>query len=192
MYAFLFVLVPLAIVVAWALAQDRKRRHRRHAPGADMQSRIRAARESAKDRAAKWMLRATQDEQGGLRDAFADAWWNGTSLVPEGGLASQLCQAAGGAGRSVVISRIWIVALGVVALAASCGCGGGPEAEGPAATPPPVTAGSADTVCTPSACISLSRLVHSIDSQLKGNVVGYVRGGRPRRGHRRAPRAAGS
>ena len=57
MYAFLFVLVPLAIVVAWALAHDRKRRHRRHARGADMQSRVRAARESAKDRAAKWMLR---------------------------------------------------------------------------------------------------------------------------------------
>ena len=57
MYAFLFVLVPLAIVVAWALAQDRKRRHRRHARGADVRSRVRAARESAKDRAAKWMLR---------------------------------------------------------------------------------------------------------------------------------------
>lgn len=57
MYAFLFVLVPLAIVVTWALAHDRKRRHRRHAHGADMQSRVRAARESAKDRAAKWMLR---------------------------------------------------------------------------------------------------------------------------------------
>ena len=27
MYAFLFVLVPLATVVAWALARDRKRRH---------------------------------------------------------------------------------------------------------------------------------------------------------------------
>ena len=54
MYAFLFVLVPLAIVVAWALAHDRKRRHRA-ADGADMQSRIRAARESAKERAAKWM-----------------------------------------------------------------------------------------------------------------------------------------
>ena len=57
MYAFLFVLVPLAIVIAWALAHDRKRRHRRHPRGADMQSRIRAARESAKDRAATWMLR---------------------------------------------------------------------------------------------------------------------------------------
>lgn len=30
MYAFLFVLVPLAVVVAWALAQDRKRRVWRH------------------------------------------------------------------------------------------------------------------------------------------------------------------
>ena len=56
MYAFLFVLVPLATVVAWALARDRKRRH---AHGADMQSRTRAARESAKERAAKWMLRAS-------------------------------------------------------------------------------------------------------------------------------------
>ena len=54
MYAFLFVLVPLAVVIAWALAQDRKRR-RHHAHGADMQSRFRAARESAKDRAARWM-----------------------------------------------------------------------------------------------------------------------------------------
>jgi CubicO group peptidase (beta-lactamase class C family) len=73
-----------------------------------------------------------------------------------------------------VVSRIWVVALGVVALAASCvsGCGGGPGAGGPAATPPP--AGSAGRVCTPSACISLSRLARSIDSQLKGNVVGYV------------------
>ena len=53
MYAFLFVLVPLATVVAWALARDRKRRH---AHGADMQSRTRAARESAKERAAKWMF----------------------------------------------------------------------------------------------------------------------------------------
>jgi CubicO group peptidase (beta-lactamase class C family) len=75
-----------------------------------------------------------------------------------------------------VVSRIWVVALGVVALAASgiSGCGGGPDAGGPAATPPPVPAGSADRVCTPSACIPLSRLASSIDSQLKGNVVGYV------------------
>ena len=55
MYAFLFALVPLAIVIAWALAHDMKRRHRRNAGGADMQSRFRAARESAKDRAARWM-----------------------------------------------------------------------------------------------------------------------------------------
>jgi hypothetical protein len=41
MYAFLFVLVPLAIVAAWALAHDRKRRcatcpagHRPTRPGA--------------------------------------------------------------------------------------------------------------------------------------------------------------
>jgi hypothetical protein len=33
MYAFLFVLVPLATVAAWALAHDRKRRHWRHARG---------------------------------------------------------------------------------------------------------------------------------------------------------------
>jgi hypothetical protein len=37
-----------------------------------------------------------------------------------------------------------------------------------------VPAGSADRVCIPGACISLSRLAHSIDTQLKGNVVGYV------------------
>ena len=73
-----------------------------------------------------------------------------------------------------MVSRIWVVALGVVVLAASCvcGCGGGPNAGGPAATPPP--AGSAGRVCTPSACISLSRLARSIDTQLRGNVVGYV------------------
>jgi hypothetical protein len=57
MHAFLFVLVPLAIVIAWALAHDRKRRHRCYADGADMQLRLRAARESAKERAARWMLR---------------------------------------------------------------------------------------------------------------------------------------
>jgi CubicO group peptidase (beta-lactamase class C family) len=75
-----------------------------------------------------------------------------------------------------VVSRIWVVGLGVVALAASCtsGSSGGPNAGGPAATPPPVSAGSADRVCTPHACISLSRLASSIDTQLKGNVVGYV------------------
>jgi hypothetical protein len=82
----------------------------------------------------------------------------------------------GGAGRSAVVSRIWVVALGVVALAASCtsGSSAGPNAGGPAATRPPVSAGSAGRPCTPRACISLSRLAHSIDSQLKGNVVGYV------------------
>ena len=74
-----------------------------------------------------------------------------------------------------MVSRIWVVALGVVALAASCvsGCGVGPGAGGPAATRP-VPAGSAGRVCASSACISLSRLAHSIDSQLRGNVVGYV------------------
>ena len=92
-----------------------------------------------------------------------------------GGLASYLRQAAGGGGRSAVVSRFWVVALGVVALAASCtaGCGAGPNAGGPAATPP-VPAGSADRVCTPRGCVSLSRLADSIDTQLKGNVVGYV------------------
>ncbi len=74
-----------------------------------------------------------------------------------------------------MVSRIWVVALGVVALAASCvsGCGVGPGAGGPAATRP-VPAGSAGRVCASSACISLSRLAHSIDSRLRGNVVGYV------------------
>jgi len=74
-----------------------------------------------------------------------------------------------------VVSRIWIVALGVVALAASCTSGpsAGPNAGRPA-NPPPVPAGSADSVCTPHACISLSRLASSIDTQLEGKVVGYV------------------
>jgi CubicO group peptidase (beta-lactamase class C family) len=39
---------------------------------------------------------------------------------------------------------------------------------------PPVAAGSADRACTPHACVSLSRLASSIDTQLKGKVVGYV------------------
>ena len=93
-----------------------------------------------------------------------------------GGLASYLRQVAGGAGRSAVVSRIWVVALAVVALAASCtaGCGAAPNAGGPAATPPPVPASSAGRVCTPRGCVSLSRLASSIDTQLKGNAVGYV------------------
>ena len=75
-----------------------------------------------------------------------------------------------------MVSRIWVVALGAVALAASCtaGPGAGPAAGGPAATSPPVPAGSADRVCTANACISLSRLASSIDTQLKGSVVGYL------------------
>jgi CubicO group peptidase (beta-lactamase class C family) len=75
-----------------------------------------------------------------------------------------------------VISRIWVAALGAAALAASCisGCSGGPDAAGPAATRPLTPAGSADRVCTASACISLSRLARSIDSQLQGKAVGYV------------------
>jgi CubicO group peptidase (beta-lactamase class C family) len=72
-----------------------------------------------------------------------------------------------------VASRIGVIALGAMALAASClsGCSGGPTA-GPAATP--TLAGSAGGACTAHACISLSRLAHSIDSQLRGHVVGYV------------------
>lgn len=67
-----------------------------------------------------------------------------------------------------MVSRIWVAALGAVVLAASCicGCGGGLGAGG--------AAGSADRVCTPRACISLSRLTRSIDTQLKGTVAGYV------------------
>ena len=73
-------------------------------------------------------------------------------------------------------SRIWVAALGAVALTASCtsSSGAGPNAGSPTATPPPAPAGSADRVCTARACISLSRLASSIDTQLKGNVVGYV------------------
>ena len=71
-----------------------------------------------------------------------------------------------------MVSRIWVVALGVVALAASCTSGSG--AGGPAAASPPASAGSAGRACTPHACISLSRLASSIDSQLRGKVVGYV------------------
>jgi len=72
-----------------------------------------------------------------------------------------------------VASRIGVVALGAMALAASClsGCGGGPAA-GPAATPAP--AGSAGRACGPRACISAGRLARSIDRQLRGKVVGYV------------------
>ena len=62
-------------------------------------------------------------------------------------------------------SRIWGVALGVIALAAPClfGCGSGPS-----------KVNSADRVCTASACVSLSRLARSIDTQLRGTAVGYV------------------
>ena len=68
MYVFLFFLAPLAIVIAWALARDRRRR--RYIRGADIHSGV----ESAKDQATRWTLRITQDEQGGLTEAFADAW----------------------------------------------------------------------------------------------------------------------
>jgi CubicO group peptidase (beta-lactamase class C family) len=37
-----------------------------------------------------------------------------------------------------------------------------------------MSTGSADRVCTPSACISLGRLAGSVATRLKGNVVGYV------------------
>ena len=69
-----------------------------------------------------------------------------------------------------MVRRIRVVVLGVAALAAACvsGCSAGPHA---AATQPP---GSADRVCDRSACVSLSQLAHSINTQLKGKVRGYV------------------
>jgi CubicO group peptidase (beta-lactamase class C family) len=72
-----------------------------------------------------------------------------------------------------MVSRIWVVALGVAVLvsACTCGCGTGPNAGGLAVTQPP---GSANRVCVRSTCISLNRLAHSINTQLKGKVVGYV------------------
>ena len=76
----------------------------------------------------------------------------------------------------MVASRIWVAALGAVALAASClsGCSAAPGAGGAAAASPSAPAGSAGRACAPRGCISVSRLAHSIDSQLSGNVVGYV------------------
>jgi CubicO group peptidase (beta-lactamase class C family) len=75
-----------------------------------------------------------------------------------------------------VVSRIWVAALGVVALAASCtsGSGAGPGAGGLATARRPMPAGSEDLVCTARACISLSRLAGSVNAQFKGNVAGYV------------------
>jgi CubicO group peptidase (beta-lactamase class C family) len=69
-------------------------------------------------------------------------------------------------------SRIWVAALGVMTLAASCtsGSAAGPGAGSSAASP----AGSAGRVCAARACVSVSRLAGSIAAQLKGNVVGYV------------------
>ena len=69
--------------------------------------------------------------------------------------------------------RIWVGVLGVVALASACvsGCSGGPYAGAQAAARSP---GSADRVCTASACVSLSRLAHGITAQLQGKVAGYV------------------
>jgi CubicO group peptidase (beta-lactamase class C family) len=88
--------------------------------------------------------------------------------------AAQLQFAPDGCGgRFAVVSRIWVVALEVALLVAACvsGCTARPHAGGLAATQSP---GSADRVCVPGECVSLSRLAHSIDTQLKGNVVGYV------------------
>ena len=121
--------------------------------------------------------RARQAPAGSLDETHsAGSGGTGRPGRRSGGLASYLCQAVVGAGRSPVVSRIWVVALGVVALAAACtaGCGAAPNAGGPAVTPPPVPAGSADRVCTSSGCVSLSRLASTIDTQLKGNAVGYV------------------
>jgi CubicO group peptidase (beta-lactamase class C family) len=76
----------------------------------------------------------------------------------------------------VVVSRIWVVALGAAALAASCTSGSStaPDAGGRAATSPLVPAGSAGRVCTAHACVSAGRLATSIAAQLKGSAVGYV------------------
>src|SRR5580700_5990598 len=70
--------------------------------------------------------------------------------LPSSQFGGHLCEAVVGAGRSAV-SRIWVVALGVVALVASCtsGSSAGPGAGAPAATRPPVPTGSAGRVCTP-------------------------------------------
>jgi CubicO group peptidase (beta-lactamase class C family) len=91
-------------------------------------------------------------------------------------LAAYFCQALVGAGRFVVISRFWVVALGLLAVVASCtsGSGAGSKAGGPAAIQPPMSTSSADRVCTPGACISLGRLAGSVATRLEGNVVGYV------------------
>ncbi len=91
-------------------------------------------------------------------------------------MASCLGDAAAGTGRSAVASRIWVAALGAVALAASClsGCSSGPDAGGLAAAAPSAPTGSAGRVCTPHACISVRRLARSVNVQLKGNVVGYM------------------
>ena len=72
-----------------------------------------------------------------------------------------------------MVSRSWAGALGAAALAASClcGCGSAPGARSPAATQPP---GSAKRVYTAHACVSLSRLARSLDTQLRGTAVGYV------------------
>jgi CubicO group peptidase (beta-lactamase class C family) len=76
----------------------------------------------------------------------------------------------------VVAGRIWVAALGTVALAASCtsGSSAGPGAGGLAAASPPGPAGSAGRVCTARACVSVSRLASSIAAQLKGSGVGFV------------------
>ena len=48
------------------------------------------------------------------------------------------------------------------------------EGGGPATTTPPASAGSADRVCTPRVCVSLSRLAGSVNAQLNGNVAGFA------------------
>ena len=172
MYAFLFVLVPLATVIAWALARDRKRRH---AHGADMRSRTRAARESAKSGPPSGCYAITHDGRAGSAvpspmpggtgppSRRRGAWLRspvklrGSGEVRGGQPDLGSCARGSGAGR--------VVHLRLRRRAGRGGSGG---------NPPPVPAGSAGRVCTPSACISLSRLAHSIDTQLKGNVVGYV------------------
>ena len=171
MYALLFVLVPLVIVAAWALAHDRKRRYRRHAHGADMQSRIRAARQSAEERPPSGCYPSLKMSRAGSQMPLRMPGGMGPASPGERAWLRSSVTLRGERGGFAVASRIWVVAL---AASCICGCGGGPGAGGPAATRPPVPAGSADRVCTPGGCVSLSRLASSIDTQLKGNAVGYV------------------
>src|SRR5215470_18629354 len=91
------------------------------------------------------------------------AWGNRISRVPGEGAGFAVLPSRGGGevrgGRPHVGSRA-----GVVALAGSCGgCSGGLAVGGSVATRPPAPAGSAERVCAAGACVSLSRLAHSID-----------------------------